>query len=197
MATFTSNYNLNKIETMENSLNVIFTEGNSNLDLIDGLIKTQETSLQNHISNSNVQYVEITNAETIRNTNENGRIQAETDRVTADGIREVNHNQQMSEVSDIKTEYNLATQANTNIAITSKIKTYVFTATVNGTTNITFPLIFDVAHDDLLCFDQYYGSLLYLGDNYSLNANGVSIDLLSWSLNLNEKIKFILYKSVK
>jgi hypothetical protein len=89
MATFTTNYNLSKIELAENSLNAIFTEGNQNLDLIDELLKTQENNLNNYVNTSEQLYTEIevtenqrqinegirgTN-EVLRGTNENNRIQ--------------------------------------------------------------------------------------------------------------------------
>ena len=85
---------------------------------------------------------------------------------------------------------------NTN-AINNKIQTTIFTATVNNTTNIVHGFTnYDKLHDTLQCIDTYYGSNL-TNSNYTENANNLSIDLTSWSLNIGEQISFSLFKNVK
>lgn len=79
--------------------------------------------------------------------------------------------------------------------INNKIKLSTFTATVDGTTNIVYGLVYNPAKDDLLVF--YGGLLLDIGINYNNNVNNISVDLLVWSVNIGEKIMFKLYKDVK
>lgn len=77
----------------------------------------------------------------------------------------------------------------------NKIRTSVFTATTNGTNVITHNLPYNSTYDDLKVF--YSGILLVKGSNYTENANNTSITLLDWTINSNDTIDFILYKSVK
>jgi hypothetical protein len=70
-----------------------------------------------------------------------------------------------------------------------------FTATVNATTNIIHNLSYDSAHDDLLVI--YNGVLCDVGENYTENANKISINLVGWYINAGEVIKFKLYKNIK
>lgn len=76
----------------------------------------------------------------------------------------------------------------------NKIKVATFTAT-STVTNIVHNLPYDSSRDDLLVF--YKGVLLDITDNYTENANNISVDLVGWSLTSGEKINFKLYKNVK
>ena len=77
----------------------------------------------------------------------------------------------------------------------NKIKTTTFTATSDNTTRIIHNLPYISTKDDLLVV--YMGLLLERGVNYNDNADGVSIDLLNWSINVGDKILFTLYKNIR
>jgi len=79
--------------------------------------------------------------------------------------------------------------------ISSKIKTVLVTATVNSQSHIIHGLVYDNTHDGLQAF--YQGIQMDIGDNYSENADKLSIDLLLRTIDSGEKIKFILYKGIK
>jgi hypothetical protein len=111
----TLNYELNKANGTENAFYHISNEGNANLDKIDALIKTQEITLKNHMDSSEVQYIEIENAEVIRISDENSRKSNETIRVNT-------HNQQLIDVNTIKDEYDLSLHENTDIEIVNARK---------------------------------------------------------------------------
>ena len=70
----TLNYLLNKTVGTENAFSVILTDGNTNMDKIDELIKTQETNLETYITDNTAQNLNIVNAETVRISNEVTRI---------------------------------------------------------------------------------------------------------------------------
>jgi len=88
------------------------------------------------------------------------------------------------------------TVANNTTNIQNKIKTMIFTATVDGTTNIVHNLPYVSATDELLVYYMYNGGLLVLGDNYTEDTT-TSILLSGWSINTGEHIKCVLYKSIK
>jgi len=80
--------------------------------------------------------------------------------------------------------------------LNNKIKTSVFTATVTNTTNIVHNLLnYDKLHDELQV--TYNGILLELTDNYTENVNLISVDLVSWSIGISERIRFKMYKGIK
>jgi len=80
--------------------------------------------------------------------------------------------------------------------ISSKIKTVVVTATVNSQSHVVHGLVgYDNTHDELQAL--YQGIQMTVGDNYSENTDKLSIDLLLWTIDSGEKIKFILYKGIK
>jgi hypothetical protein len=113
----TLNYELNKANGTENAFYHISNEGNANLDKIDELIKTQEVTLKNHIDSSEVQYVQIENAEGVRISDENSRKSNETIRGVNEISRIATHNQQLIDVNIIKNEYDLSLHENTDIEI--------------------------------------------------------------------------------
>ena len=86
--------------------------------------------------------------------------------------------------------------ANTNL-INNKIKTMIYTAIANGVTNIVHNLSFDPLHDELNILDLGYGNTLTEGVEYSNDINNISINLIGWSLNSGDKLKFQVIKGVK
>lgn len=86
--------------------------------------------------------------------------------------------------------------AGTGTGTDTVTKTAVFTATTTST-NIIHNLVYDSAHDELDCYDSYYGTLLVIATNYTENANKISIDLVGWSLLASQSVNFILYKNIK
>lgn len=85
-----------------------------------------------------------------------------------------------------------------NSKINNKIKTSIFTAVANNTTNVVHGIPnYDNLHDELLVYDMYSGGLLNLTENYTINVNNLSIDLVGWVINIGDKIKVVLYNGIK
>lgn len=89
---------------------------------------------------------------------------------------------------------NLATDPTATLSVVRL--TSSFTASSNGTTNCLINQAQYVPATDVL--EVYYdNALLYITDNYTLNGNNISIDLVGWSLNTGEKLVFYVWKNVK
>jgi hypothetical protein len=83
-----------------------------------------------------------------------------------------------------------------NDGIASMTKTVV-TIGSDNTTHIVHNLDFDSAHDQLVVINSTYGTELEEGEDYTLNVDNLSIDLIGgWSLNSGSKLKFRLFKGV-
>jgi len=79
----------------------------------------------------------------------------------------------------------------------NKIKIITYTAISNGISNLIHNLNYNPVTDDLNVVDLTCGQQLSVGDNYTENANLISIDLIGWTLNSGDKISFHLTKNVK
>jgi len=86
----------------------------------------------------------------------------------------------------------------TALELVNKIQTSEFTATEDNTTHVTTGFTnYDNLHDSLQVIDSYSGGILTMGEHFTENEDRLSIDLISWSIKLGSKIKFILYKNIK
>ena len=82
--------------------------------------------------------------------------------------------------------------------LATKIQTSEFIATINDTSHIPTGFVeIDNLHDELMVIDSYSGGVLTKGQHYTENIDGVSIDLVGWTISLGQQIKFTLYKSIK
>lgn len=76
----------------------------------------------------------------------------------------------------------------------NKIRVSSYTASAT-TTNIVHNLSYSSTTDDMVIV--YKGVLLESGVNYTHNSNGISIDLLDWSISSGDTVYFKVYKNVK
>ena len=93
-------------------------------------------------------------------------------------------------------EFTALTQAFSTIQeLKERISIATFTATASNTTRIVHNLTYNPMTDELQVY--YMGILIEKVENYIENTDNISINLNGWSLDLGEKIKFILYKGLK
>lgn len=93
-------------------------------------------------------------------------------------------------------EFTALTEAFSTVQeLKERISIATFTATASNTTRIVHNLTYNKLTDELQVY--YMGMLLEKADNYIENTDNISINLSGWSLDLGEKIKFVLYKKIK
>ena len=105
-------------------------------------------------------------------------------------------NDSITDAQLINTGIKQVVMDNTN-AINNKIKAMIFTSTIASTTHIVHNLSYNNLTDELEVKDLKYGETLILGSNYTENADSISIDLLSWSLDISDRISFKVFKNIK
>jgi len=66
-------------------------------------------------------------------------------------------------------------------------QTLTFVATADNTTNISFPSISNL-NSSTVDYDLYFKGLRFTSDQYVINANLHSVDLVGWSLKNGQSV---------